>query len=168
MFSQTRHSAHVLLRKNFIRKFSIYAIILSLKRAKKVSQMSKVKGIASGKVAIALAMRAASAAAITGGLTSYSNGKGEPIYGADPRIVDQVSTTLKNVFVCHGAVDISAPLLRPRENYGFSLSGGAGSHSFASSKAEVMDEMGQVLVLNEVSERGDTEEESDTQVSSRF
>jgi len=124
---------------------------MSLKRAKKVSQFNKdkIKNSASGKVAIALAMRAASAAAITGSMTSYSSGKGNPVYGADPRVVEHVGNTLRSIFAVHGAVEIEAPLLRPRENYGFNASGGAGNYSFASSKAEVMDETGQILVLNE-------------------
>lgn len=81
-----------------------------------------------------LAMRAATAAAITGSL--------DGIHGADPTIVESVCEHIKNVFHIHGAVHLRSPLLRPRSNVEPQLANIGGP-------AELLHERGTVVLLPE-------------------
>ena len=80
-----------------------------------------------------LAMRAASAAAITGAM--------DGVHGADPIIVDQICDDIKSIFQIHGAVHLKSPLLRPRP--GSMIEGATGG------PAEVINARGAVLLLPE-------------------
>jgi translation initiation factor 2-alpha kinase 4 len=90
---------------------SIVAATSALKRARNAGRLGKggLKGTlkrATQRTAGILAMRAATAAAVTGSL--------DGVHGADPLLVEKICDGLKNIFTCHGAVHLRCPLLRPK------------------------------------------------------
>jgi hypothetical protein len=109
-----------------------FAATSSLRRARNSGRLGKGGKLmlkrATQRTAGILAMRAASAAAITGN-------------GADPIIVDQVCDKMKSIFQVHGAVHMKSPLLRPRP--GTMAEGSTGG------VAEVINARGAVLLLPE-------------------
>lgn len=115
---------------------SIAACTGSLRRSKYAGRLGKGgKGMlkrATQRTAGILAMRAASAAAITGSF--------DGIHGADPLVVERIVKLCKDVFHMHGAVCLQSPLLRPRTTSNTSVVGGP---------AEVINSRGVVLLLPE-------------------
>lgn len=116
---------------------SIVAATSALKRARNAGRLGKGGKImlkrAAQRTAGILAMRAASAAAITGTL--------DGIHGADPIIVERICDELKSIFQMHGAVCLKSPLLRPRP--GSTKEGNVGG------PAEFINLRGAVLLLPE-------------------
>ena len=116
---------------------SLVAATAALKRARNSGRLGKGGKLmlkrATQRTAGILAMRAASAAAITGSI--------DGVHGADPIIVDQICDDLKSIFQIHGAVHLKSPLLRPRP--GSMVEGAAGG------PAEVINARGAVLLLPE-------------------
>jgi hypothetical protein len=116
---------------------SLVAATSALKRAKNAGRLGKGGKVmmkrAAQRTAGILAMRAASAAAVTGAL--------DGVHGADPIIVEQICDELKSIFQIHGAVRLKSPLLRPRT--GSVLEGHTGG------PAEVINVRGAVLLLPE-------------------
>ena len=117
---------------------SLVAATSALKRARNAGRLGKGGKVmlkrATQRTAGILAMRAASAAAITGTL--------DGVHGADPVVVERVCSDLKNVFKSHGAVALKSPLLRPRP--GASVEG-----TVVGGPAEVINSRGNVLLLPE-------------------
>jgi hypothetical protein len=89
---------------------SLVAATSALKRARNSGRLGKGGKLmlkrAAQRTAGILAMRAASAAAITGAM--------DGVHGADPVIVEHICAELKSIFEIHGAVHLKSPLLRPR------------------------------------------------------
>ena len=116
---------------------SLVAATSALKRARNSGRLGKGGKLmlkrAAQRTAGILAMRAASAAAITGAM--------DGVHGADPIIVDQICDDLKSIFQIHGAVHLKSPLLRPRP--GSMIEGATGG------PAEVINARGAVLLLPE-------------------
>jgi len=117
---------------------SLVAATSALKRARNAGRLGKggraMLKRATQRTAGILAMRAASAAAVTGTL--------DGVHGADPVVVERVCNDLKMVFTSHGAVRLRTPLLRPRP--------GASVESTAvGGPAEVINSRGNVLLLPE-------------------
>jgi hypothetical protein len=116
---------------------SLVAATSALKRAKNAGRLGRggkamLKRAAQRSAGI-LAMRAASAAAITGAL--------DGIHGADPIIVESICDELKSIFQIHGAVRLKSPLLRPRP--------GSAKEGNVGGPAEVINARGAVLLLPE-------------------
>jgi hypothetical protein len=116
---------------------SLVAATSALKRAKNSGELGKGGKImlkrATQRTSGILAMRAASAAAITGTF--------DGVHGADPIIVERICDEIKNVFKNHGAVHLKSPLLRPRP--GSVIEGTTGG------PAELINPRGAVLLLPE-------------------
>jgi hypothetical protein len=116
---------------------SLVAATAALKRARNSGRLGKGGKLmlkrATQRTAGILAMRAASAAAITGAM--------DGVHGADPIVVAQICDDLKCIFQIHGAVHLKSPLLRPRP--GSMIEGAAGG------PAEVINARGAVLLLPE-------------------
>jgi hypothetical protein len=118
---------------------SLIAATSTLKRARNSGRLGK-----GGKAAILkrstqrtagiLAMRAATAAAVSGSL--------DGVHGADPSIVENVCIRLQSIFERHGAVHLKSPLLRPRPN-------SSTEGTIAGGPAEVINSRGAVLLLPE-------------------
>jgi translation initiation factor 2-alpha kinase 4 len=115
---------------------SIAACTASFKRSRYAGRLGKggkaMLKQSTQRTAGILAMRAATAAAVTGSL--------DGVLGADPLIVDRLVELCKGVFHTHGAVCLRSPLLRPRANSTASSVGGP---------AEVINSRGVVLLLPE-------------------
>jgi hypothetical protein len=116
---------------------ALIAATSALKRARNAGRLGKGGKVmlkrATQRTAGILAMRAATAAAITGAL--------DGVHGADPIIVEQICDGLKTTFQTHGAVHLRSPLLRPRPNA--TVEGAVGG------PAEVINLRGAVLLLPE-------------------
>lgn len=125
---------------------SLIAATSALKRAKNAGKLDKIGsssgGIKTGgamlkratqRTAGILAMRAATAAAVTGAL--------DGVHGADPVVVETICNGLRSIFELHGAVHLKSPLLRPRPNPAVTSTVGG--------PAEVLNERGAVLLLPE-------------------
>lgn len=117
---------------------SLVAATSALKRARNAGRLGKggraMLKRATQRTAGILAMRAASAAAVTGTL--------DGVHGADPVVVERVCSDLKMVFTCHGAVRLTTPLLRPRP-------GASVESTVVGGPAEVINSRGNVLLLPE-------------------
>ena len=91
---------------------SIVAATATLKRARHAGRVGKTgKGMlkrATQRTSGIFAMRAATAAAVTGTL--------DGVHGADPNVVSVFCDKAKEVFQTHGAAHMKSPLLRPRPN----------------------------------------------------
>jgi hypothetical protein len=115
---------------------SIAACTASFKRSRYAGRLGKggkaMLKRSTQRTAGILAMRAATAAAVTGSL--------DGVLGADPLVVDRVIELCKGVFHTHGAVCLRSPLLRPRTNSTTSSVGGP---------AELINSRGVVLLLPE-------------------
>ncbi|KAL7563280.1 hypothetical protein ACA910_016641 [Epithemia clementina (nom. ined.)] len=113
---------------------SMMAATAALNRAELTGRLGKGgKGMqkrATQRVAGILAMRSATAAAVTGAL--------DGVLGADPSVVENVCSSLKQIFRNHGAVQLKTPLLRPRENPPTQISGGAGPVELLNSRGVVL------------------------------
>jgi serine/threonine protein kinase len=125
------------LRSLTMNASSLVAATSALTRARHVGSVGKGgKGMlkrSTNRTAGILAMKAATAAAVTGSL--------DGVHGADPSVVETVSERLKAIFQCHGAVRLRSPLLRPRTNMAAAAAVGG--------PAEVMNVRGAVLLLPE-------------------
>jgi hypothetical protein len=125
------------LRSLAMSALSIVAATATLKRARQAGKVAKTgKGMlkrATQRTSGILAMRAATAAAVTGSL--------DGINGADPTIVEYVCEKMKSVFQMHGAARLRSPLLRPRPN--------PTSTADLGGPAEVISPRGTVLLLPE-------------------
>jgi histidyl-tRNA synthetase len=118
---------------------SLMAATAALKRARNTGRLGKGgKGMlkrSTQRAAGVLAMRAATAAAVTGSL--------DGVHGADPTVVEAMCDKLRSIFRSHGAVHLRSPLLRPKSHAASSQGGGLGG------PAEVMNGRGAVLLLPE-------------------
>ena len=86
---------------------SLIAATAALKRAGNTTKSGKgTMKRATQQTTGVLAMRAATAAAVTGSV--------DGVYGADPIVVEKLCARLRSVFEHHGAVRLKSPLLRPR------------------------------------------------------
>lgn len=116
---------------------SLVAATSALKRARNAGRLGKGGKVmlkrATQRTAGILAMRAATAAAVTGSL--------DGVHGADPIIVEHMCDRVKATFQTHGAVHMKSPLLRPRPNA--MVEGAVGG------PAEVLNLRGAVLLLPE-------------------
>lgn len=116
---------------------SLVAATSALKRARNAGRLGKGGKVmlkrAAQRTAGILAMRAATAAAITGAL--------DGVHGADPIVVEHICDDLKAIFQTHGAVHLSSPLLRPRPST--TVEGAVGG------PAELINLRGAVLLLPE-------------------
>jgi serine/threonine protein kinase len=125
------------LRSLTMNASSLVAATSALTRARHSGSLGKGgKGMlkrSTQRTAGILAMKAATAAAVTGSL--------DGVHGADPSVVEIVSERLKTIFQCHGAVHLRSPLLRPRTNMAEAAAVGG--------PAEVMNVRGAVLLLPE-------------------
>lgn len=125
------------LRSLTMNASSLVAATSALTRARHSGSLGKGgKGMLKRSVqrtAGMLAMKAATAAAVTGSL--------DGVHGADPSVIEMVSERLKAIFQCHGAVHLRSPLLRPRTNMAEATAVGG--------PAEVMNVRGAVLLLPE-------------------
>jgi hypothetical protein len=125
------------LRSLTMNASSLVAATSALTRARHSGSLGKGgKGMlkrSTQRTAGILAMKAATAAAVTGSL--------DGVHGADPSVVEIVSERLKTIFQCHGAVHLRSPLLRPRTNMAEATAVGG--------PAEVMNVRGAVLLLPE-------------------
>ena len=117
---------------------SLVAATSALKRAKYAGRLGKGGKIilkrATQRTAGILAMRAATAAAVTGAL--------DGVLGADPLVVERICNDLKSLFQCHGAVRLRCPLMRPRPD-------SAQEGVVVGGPAEVINSRGNVLLLPE-------------------
>lgn len=117
---------------------SLVAATSALKRAKSAGRLGKGGKVmlkrATQRTAGILAMRAATAAAVTGAL--------DGVHGADPVVVERICNDLKSIFLCHGAVRLRCPLLRPRPD-------SAVEGALIGGPAEVINSRGNVLLLPE-------------------
>jgi len=117
---------------------SLVAATSALKRAKSAGRLGKGGKVllkrATQRTAGILAMRAATAAAVTGAL--------DGVHGADPVVVERICNDVKSVFQCHGAVRLRCPLLRPRPD-------SAVEGAVVGGPAEVINSRGNVLLLPE-------------------
>lgn len=113
------------------------AAAAALQRARLAGRIGKGgKGIlkrSTQRTAGIIAMRAATAAAITGSF--------DGVHGADPTVVEVICSRLTAIFQTHGAVRLRAPLMRPRPATAHALAVGG--------PAEVIDTRGTVLLLPE-------------------
>lgn len=113
------------------------AAATALQRARLAGRIGKGgKGIlkrSTQRTAGILAMRAATAAAITGAL--------DGVHGGDPTVVQTICHRLSSIFQAHGAVNLKSPLMRPRPATANSVAVGG--------PAEVIDTRGTVLYLPE-------------------
>jgi translation initiation factor 2-alpha kinase 4 len=125
------------LRSLAMNSSSLIAATSALKRARNAGRLGKGgKGMlkrSTQRTAGILAMRAATAAAVTGAL--------DGVHGADPAVVEKICEHLKLVFQSHGAVHLRSPLLRPRPNPILEQTVGG--------PAEIINERGNVLFLPE-------------------
>lgn len=116
---------------------SLVAATASLNRSSNTGKLGKGgRGMlkrATHRTAGILAMRAAAAASVTGAV--------DGVHGADPTVVENICTRLRQIFESHGAVRLRSPLLRPRLEIS-ATSGGGGP-------AELLNTRGVVLVLPE-------------------
>jgi hypothetical protein len=129
----------LLLRSLAMSTSSLMAATAALKRARITGYLGKGgKGMlkrSTQRTAGVLAMRAATAAAVTGSL--------DGVHGADPTVVEVMCDKLRSIFRSHGAVHLRSPLLRPKSHATSSQGGGLGG------PAEVMNGRGAVLLLPE-------------------
>lgn len=116
---------------------ALVAATSALKRAKNAGRLGKGGKVmlkrAAQRTAGILAMRAASAAAVTGTM--------DGVHGADPIVVDHICNELKSIFQMHGAVCLKSPLLRPRPR--------SAKEGNVGGPAEVINMRGAVLLLPE-------------------
>mmetsp|Transcript_5505 Transcript_5505/g.11681 ORF Transcript_5505/g.11681 Transcript_5505/m.11681 type:complete len:1063 (-) Transcript_5505:710-3898(-) len=116
---------------------SLIAATAALNRAQLAGRLGKGgKGMlkrATQRTAGVLAMRAATAAAVTGAM--------DGVHGADPAVIENVCHSLKQIFGNHGAVHLKTPLLRPRSTTAAQLKNGG--------PAELINARGVVLTLPE-------------------
>lgn len=115
---------------------SLIAATAAFNRARLAGRVKGGKAMqkrATQRTAGILAMRAATAAAVTGAM--------DGVHGADPLVVENVCEALKQIFANHGAVHLKTPLLRPRPNSAKSLISGG--------PAELLNSRGVVLNLPE-------------------
>lgn len=115
---------------------SIVACTSSFKRSRYAGRLGKGgKGMlkrSTQRTAGIIAMRAATAAAVTGSF--------DGVHGADPLVVERLVDLCKSVFRMHGAVQLRSPLLRPRTNVTANTTGGP---------TELINSRGVVLLLPE-------------------
>jgi hypothetical protein len=116
---------------------AIVAATAALKRAKNAGKLGKggkalIKR-ATHRTAGILAMRAATATAITGWF--------DGVYGVDPVVLESFCQKLTVVFERHGAVRLKSPLLRPRPR--------AAVDAAVEGPAELLNTRGTVLLLPE-------------------
>lgn len=113
---------------------SLVAATSALKRAHNAGRVGKgMLKRAAQRTAGVFAMRAATAAAVTGTL--------DGVHGADPLVVQTVCDQVRVIFQNHGAVHLQSPLLRPRRTT--ASSGATGG------PAELLNQRGAVLLLPE-------------------
>jgi histidyl-tRNA synthetase len=116
---------------------SLVAATSSIKRSSNTGKLGKGgRGMlkrATQRTAGILAMRAASATAVTGAL--------DGVHGADPLVSEYFCKKMKQIFENQGAVRLRSPLLRPRSGPSTSSKGGG--------PAELLSTRGVVLVLPE-------------------
>ena len=116
---------------------SLVAATAALKRARNSGRFrsagKQMLKLATQRTAGILAMRAATAAAVTGAM----NG----VHGADPIVVEKICDDLKAIFQNHGAVHLKSPLLRPKP--------GSMSTGIDGGPTELINERGTVLLLPE-------------------
>jgi hypothetical protein len=133
---QTIHMAS--LRSLTMSASSTLAATKSLKRSRNAGHLGKLgKGVLKRSTQWAagiLAMRAATAAAVTGSL--------DGVHGADPIVVERICERAKSIFQSHGAVHLRSPLLRPRSN-----AQRKGAH--LGGPADLINDGGAVLILPE-------------------
>ena len=115
---------------------AVSGAITSLRRAEHVGVVTgggkegeAMRG-APQQVATITAMTSATAAALTGA---------DGIIGPDPRIVEFVVSKLKTIFQSHGAVHLSSPLLKPRDELDLIAT--------LNEPAQVLNSRGSVLIL---------------------
>ena len=112
---------------------SMMAATAALNRAELTGKLGKggrgMQKRATQRVAGVLAMRSATAAAVTGAV--------DGVLGADPSVVENVCNGLKEIFRNHGAVQMKTPLLRPRRTP-VSLVSGAGPVELLNSRGVVL------------------------------
>lgn len=116
---------------------ALVAAMNTLKRASCTGKFGRIgKGMAmraTQRTVGILAMRASTAAAVTGAL--------DGVYGADPGVIGTVCEKIKAIFTSHGAAQLRSPLLRPRPNSSvIALNGGP---------VEVMNSNGSILLMPE-------------------
>lgn len=125
------------LRTLTMNSVSMVAATSALSRARHSGSLGKGgKGMlkrSTQRTAGILAMKAATAAAVTGSL--------DGVLGADPGVVEAVSERLKGLFQMHGAVHLRSPLLRPRA--------ALATNAAVGGPAELMNARGAVLLLPE-------------------
>jgi hypothetical protein len=116
---------------------SLIAATSALKRARNAGRLGKggkaMLKRSTQRTAGILAMRAATATAVTGAL--------DGVLGADPLIVETLCDNLKAVFEQHGALRLRSPLLRPRQK--------PTEDATLGGPAELINSRGTVLVLPE-------------------
>jgi Protein kinase domain len=119
---------------------SLLAATSALNRARNTGKLGKGgRGMikrAAQRTAGIMAMRAATAAAVTGAH--------DGVHGADPIVVESIKRFLVSIFQNHGAVLLKSPLLRPRPSHAV-----AALSSSTGGPAEVINSRGAVLVLPE-------------------
>lgn len=64
------------------------------------------------------------------------------ILGSDPQAVDMICSKLSTIFQSHGAVRLSPPCLRPRDQY-------LDTNNLVNGPAEVINDQGYVLLMRE-------------------
>jgi hypothetical protein len=125
------------LRSFVMSSSSLAAATSTLKRASSAGKVGRTgKGMlkrATQRTSGIFAMRAATAAAVTGTL--------DGVHGADPVVVEAVCEKMKSIFQMHGAARLHSPLLRPRPN--------PSSVSTLGGPAELINPRGTVLLLPE-------------------